>query len=392
MPRPERFDVVVVGGGPAGTMAARAAALKGAKTLLLERDPVIGTPVRCGEGVTVRNLSRFMAIEEKWIAARVIGVTIYAPDGTPVSGGLTEQIGAILERTLFDRRLGEMAAESGAQIITRADVEGLISVDNNVQGVVFRRFNRTSKVVCGMVIAADGVESRVGRWAGINTQLAAGDSESAYQMVLAGIEFNRQHCHFYIGNNIAPGGYIWVFPKGEKTANVGIGVETKRIGSKSAYSLLADFIRRRFGCPSVVGESAGGVPVAMPLKKPFRAGIILAGDAARHCNPLTGGGIYSGMVSGWYAGETAAEAVAAGDCSEHFLKCFLERIDSEITVPHRRAYRIARAVGQLTDESLNRTARELLAIPPEQRTYKKIFLTGLRENPKLIFEVMRYFI
>ncbi|MFH0766298.1 MAG: NAD(P)/FAD-dependent oxidoreductase [Calditrichota bacterium] len=388
----EKYDVVVVGGGPAGSMAARAAALKGAKTLLLERDPVIGTPVRCGEGVAVQNLSRFIEIDEKWVASRIEGVTIYAPDGTPVSGEITGQIGVILERTLFDRRLSELAAESGAQIITRAEGEGLIMDEEGVKGVIYRRFNRVYKVTCEMVIAADGVESRVGRWAGINTHIAAGDYQSAYQMVLAGIDFDPRHCHFYVGNTIAPGGYIWVFPKGEKTANVGIGVEVKKSGSGVAYRLLTDFIRKRFGRPSIVGESAGGVPVARPLKKPFRNGILLAGDAARHCNPLTGGGIYTGMISGWQAGEVAAEAVAAGNRSERFLKRFLDRIENEITIPHRRAYHIARAVAQLTDESMNRTARELLSIPPEQRTVRKVFLTGLKENPKLIFDVMRYFI
>ena len=103
----DAYDVVVIGGGPAGSMAARSSAEKGAKVLLLERDSHIGLPVRCGEAVSLKTLSRFLEIDPSWIVAEINKIVIYAPDGTAVSGGSEEQIGLILERAIFDRYLAE---------------------------------------------------------------------------------------------------------------------------------------------------------------------------------------------------------------------------------------------------------------------------------------------
>ncbi len=386
------YDVVIVGGGPAGSMAAKSAAEKGAKVLLIERDPNIGLPVRCGEGVSVKNVSRFVKIDKRWIAAEIGGMVMYSPDGSEVPVSDKDQLGVILERSLFDRYLAELAADAGADIITRADVEGLIINDGVVQGVHYRRFGKSYAQHAKVVIGADGVESRIGRWAGIRTQIAAKDLESGYQKLLTGIDYDHKNCHFYFGNEIAPGGYLWIFPKGERTASVGLGAVVSRSYPGEPRRKLDEFIKHRFGNPAVIGEVAGGIPVALPLKKPFTDGLILAGDAARHCNPLTGGGIYTAMVSGFNAGEVAADAVARNDLSVGFLKQFNKRIDKDILVVHKRAHKLAYAVSKLTDDNFNRTAHEILSIPPDQRTLRNIFLKGLVSQPKLVVEILKAFL
>ena len=386
----DRYDVVVVGGGPAGSMAAKQSALGGAKTLLLERDSNIGVPVRCGEAVSLRNLERFITVQENWCAARVQGMVLHSPDETAVTVNSTE-MGVVLERALFDRWLAEQAAQSGADILTRADVDGLLMNGDGVTGVKYRRFGKTQAVVAQVVIGADGVESRVGRWAGIRTQLAARDFESAYQMVLAGINYDHRYCHFYLGNNIAPGGYLWIFPKGEHTASVGIGVCAKDCSAGEAYDKLLEFIHRHFGKPAVVGEMAGGVPVGKPLKNPVTEGLLLAGDAARHCNPLTGGGIATAMIAGFHAGTVAAEAVKNGNASARRLGRFNNLIEDDIVKPNKRAYRLAEAVGKLSDETMNWTAREMLAMPENQRNLRSIFLKGLSTQPLLMVDIIKAF-
>lgn len=185
---------------------------------------------------------------------------------------------------------------------------------------------------------------------------------------------------------------MWVFPKGPKTASVGIGVEVRLCDAGMAYSLLMDFIKYRFGKASIVAEWAGGVPVSLPMKKPYGNGIILVGDAARHCNPLTGGGIYTAMVSGQKAGELAVEAVTKNDVSEKFLGIFNKRIEEDIIKVHKRSYRISKALGNLTDDNFNQTAREVLAIPLEKRTMRTIFLRGLAGNPRLVVDIIQAFV
>lgn len=385
--------MVVVGGGPAGSMAAKTAAEKGASVLLLERDPNIGVPVRCGEGINLTNLEKLVGIDDRWISVRIEGLIVYAPDGTPVQIHGLNEIGAILERSVFDRYLAELAGSAGAHIQTRSDVDGLVKENGKVTGVYYTRFGKRRKISADVVIGADGVESRIGRWAGIKTSISAGDLESAYQKVLTGIEYDHRFCHFYLGRDISPGGYIWIFPKGEKTASVGMGVEARLGGAGMAYRLLDSFIKRRFGNPAVVGEMAGGVPCARPLKRPASDGILLAGDAARHCNPLTGGGIYTAIVAGRHAGQVAAEAIGKGDVSaKELLKAYNSLLDDDIIKPHYRSYKIAKGGKKLTDEMMNKTASEVLKLPVKDRTMRKIFLKGLISQPKLTMDVIKAFV
>jgi len=370
-------------------MAARTAAQRGAKVLLLERDSTVGQPVRCAEAVMFDSVKQFSDIEERCVARVVKGMIFYAPDGTQVNVWVGGQMGLILERALFDRRLAEQAAEAGADILTRANVNGLVMNDGRVEGVEYVRFSRQRRVKAPVVIAADGVESRVGRWAGIETRIPPQDLSSTYQMVLSGIDYDNEKVSFYFSNETVPGGYIWVFPKGEHTANVGLGVDVTKCGGVTPYDLLNQFVRRRFGRGKIVSESAGGVPLSRPLAKPVGNGIILVGDAARHCNPLGGGGIHPAMVSGLNAGEVAAEAVEKGDASERFLRRFVHRIENSILKPHRRNYRIARAVAKLSDELMNATAREVAKLPPEKCSLRNIFLQAFIRNPRIIVDIMK---
>jgi len=317
---------------------------------------------------------------------------LYSPNASKVVVHSDEEMGVVLERAVFDRLLAEEAAGAGAEVLTRADVDGLLQTDGQVEGACYTRLGRRCKVRAGVVIGADGVESRVGRWAGIHTQLKGVDLESAYQMVLAGIDFDHRYCHIYLGDRIAPGGYLWVFPKGDNVASVGIGVSVKLCDAGTAYRKLEEFIARRFGRPAIVGEMAGGVPVAMPLRDPVRNGLILAGDAARHCNPLTGGGIYTAMVAGHYAGTVAAEAAGKGDTTAKGLHDYILRIEEEILRPHKRAYRLKEGISKLTDEDFNRTAHQVLSLPPEKRTLRNIFLKALTSQPKLMVDIIKAFI
>ncbi len=388
----DNYDVIVVGAGPAGSIAARTAAQNGARTLLLERDAVIGTPVRCGEAIAARNLKRFVTIDPRWVAAEVAGAVLYAPNGSGVPIVSPDTTGIILERCIFDRYLAETAAEAGVTVISRSDVTGLVIEESMVKGVIYQRLGKRQQADCKVVIAADGVDSRVGRWAGIYTNIRAADLESAYQFYLAGLDYDDRYCHFYFGQDVALGGYVWVFPKSPTVASVGIGVCVRDNEAGTAYRKLKSFIDDHYPNAAIVGEMAGGVPVSKPIKVPYANGIMLAGDAARHCNPLTGGGIATGMFAGYQAGLTAAEAAKSGETSAKALSIYVDRLQEDVGKPNNRAYRLKDGVANLTDDMLNRTADELLALPPEDRTLKRAFLIGLMNQPSLLLDIIRAFV
>jgi digeranylgeranylglycerophospholipid reductase len=171
----------------------------------------------------------------------------------------------------------------------------------------------------------------VGRWAGLSLQLPLEDTMVCAQYLLAGIEIDPTCNLFMIGPDLAPGGYAWVFPKGENKANVGLGVQAnlwEQATGKSApkgeatvLGYLNRFIEaRRFleqGAP--VTLVAGNVPVGPSSTRMVADGLMVVGDAARQVDPLTGGGIINAMTAGKIAAMVAVEAVAAGDSTAAFL-------------------------------------------------------------------------
>ncbi|MGZ4950605.1 MAG: NAD(P)/FAD-dependent oxidoreductase, partial [Halobacteriota archaeon] len=182
----DKYDVVVVGAGPAGSYAAATAASE-CDVLLIEKRQEIGDPVRCAEGVSKEALSKFLPPQKEWIANKVTGARIFAPDGTllEVSEELAgPEVGYVLERKIFDRDLAKRAAKAGADVTVRTRAVGVIREDGFVRGVKVRHLGEPLEIRASVVIAADGVESQVARWAGINTTLRPSDLESCAQYLM----------------------------------------------------------------------------------------------------------------------------------------------------------------------------------------------------------------
>ena len=100
------------------------------------------------------------------------------------------------------------------------------------------------EIKANIIVGADGVESKIGKWAGIKTSLKPYDLETCAQYTLTNINYNSNYCEFYLGKKIAPGGYIWIFPKGENTFNVGISILSSLSDSGLTLKLLNDFINK----------------------------------------------------------------------------------------------------------------------------------------------------
>jgi len=344
------YDVVVVGAGPGGASAAQTAAKAGLEVLLLEKRQEIGSPVRCAEGVGHEQLTSFIEPNPLWIAAEVskaeITVCAYGETRTLRVGGGR---GYILERRVFDRVLAERAAKAGAEVRVKTAATGLLMDDSlRVCGICVRRGDFFTgagevEVMAQVVIAADGVESQVGRWAGLDTQLPLEDTMVCAQYLLAGIEIDPTCTCYTIGHELAPGGYVWIFPKGEGKANVGLGVQADLWQEgETALTCLDRFIETRpylaQGYP--VSLVVGNVPVALAPASLVTDGLMLVGDAARQVDPLTGGGIVNAMIAGRMAAEVAVAAIAAGDTSTGFLKQYQDRWSGTAGRKSQRNYRL----------------------------------------------------
>lgn len=352
------YDVVVVGAGPGGTMTAKTLAESGASVLVVEKRPEIGMPVRCGEATAVQGLKELgIKADAKFIANKTRGEYLYAPDGTKVDMRTEKPNGYVLERRLFDKYLGIYAAKAGAVIRTRTYATGLVKKNGCVKGVRLKHFNEEYEVRCNVVVGADGIEGRVGRWAGINTRTKLGEMASNVQFEMTGIDIEEPEVlEFYLGNNYAPGGYVWIFPKSEDVANVGLGIRNSK---ETALHYLKKFIASKDNLKkgSVAGIVVGGVPVQGPLERSVGDGVVLVGDSARHVDPLTGGGIYNAMYCGTLAGKTIKEALDQGNFSEGFLKKYHEWWWKDIGEGLLRSLRVKEILGKLSDNDLNEIAK-----------------------------------
>jgi digeranylgeranylglycerophospholipid reductase len=386
----DRYDMVVVGAGPGGSVCAWKGVEAGLSVLLLEKDREIGFPVRCGEGTDLEGLQRYLPIDDRWISQRITGLRMVSPDGTKVLIR-TNELGCVLDRRRFDGELARRAGEAGAEVRTRAYVFDLVKSNGTVSGIRVLHQGRERTVRAKVVVGADGVESRIGRMAGIKTSVALKDIDSCYQLTLANIKVEPEYCDMYFGNTLAPGGYGWIFPKGDGLANVGIGISGDNGNTGSARSYLDRFIESQFENYTILSEVAGGVPCVPTLRQITAPGLMLVGDAARQANPLTGGGILAAMAAGKMAAEVAADAIRRGDVSEEGLAEYPKRWDQEVGKNHRRLYRIKQGVFKLSDRSLNRTAHSMNSVPDSDRSFVTLFRTALIKNPSLWVDVVKVF-
>jgi len=358
-----RYDVVVVGAGPGGAVAAQVAAQAGLAVLLIEKRQEIGAPVRCAEGVGHAPLASFVEPDPRWIAAEVTQLEI-----TTIADGAMRTLhaaggrGYILERRIFDRALAERAAQAGAEVRVKTPATGLLMEDGKVHGIRIQRddfFGGTgeAEVEASVVIAADGVEAQVGRWAGLDVQLPLPDTMVCVQYLLAGIKIDPTCTAYTISHEVAPGGYAWVFPKGEGKANVGLGVQADlwqeisrrfspdksgAVANGTVLGFLTRFIEAQpalaQGYP--VALVAGNVPVALSPARMVADGLMLVGDTARQVDPLTGGGIINAMTAGRLAAKVAAEAIASRNTSASFLSRYEEQWRQSVGPKLQRNYRL----------------------------------------------------
>lgn len=385
----DRYDVIVVGAGPAGTTAARFAAEGGASVLVLEKDRDVGYPVRCGEAVSHEGVIQFIQPDPRWIAATVNRFRLVAPNGRSVVPRL-DGTGYVLERRVFDYELAKLAASKGAEIVTKAYVYDLLQEGGGIAGVRVLVKDQRIDVRGSVVVAADGVESRVGKWAGIDTTCHIRDMESCAQMTLTGVDVEDDVLEFHFGDEVSPGGYLWVFPKGNRTANVGVGISVEHARTTSAVRYLEEFVARKFPGASMLTHIAGGVPCATTCSTIVRNSVMLVGDAAHQVNPVSGGGIISGMIGGMLAGQTAAEALRNRDLSH--LREYERRWHKRLGWRHEIFYNLKEAISDFSDETLNAIADNALKLPEEKRTLGAIFRTALWNRPSMLLDVAKVFI
>jgi digeranylgeranylglycerophospholipid reductase len=381
------YDVIVVGAGPAGSTAARLAAEKGLDVLLIEKHREIGSPLRCAEAVGLDSLRPYIEPEERWISTRISRFAVHGTAGRSVRVAPTEPT-LVLERKIFDRELAHRAAQAGAAVLAGTSAVGLLREKGRIAGVKIRRLGRLQDVRSTLVIAADGVESQVARWAGLNSVPPLADYYVAAEFLLStgGGRLDPAECQYHIGASIAPGGYAWVFPKGDRAANVGLVLSADRAAGRSAFSYLEAFAGKHFPGAGILGEMAGGIPVTGALKHMVADGLMVIGDAAHQADPLHGGGVNLGMTAADLAVQVGAPAVSRDDVSAKTLRAYDEEWKKRFDRPHAALYRIRKAIAAASEETMNSLIQTASELPLAEMSTGQVLLAVLKNHPSLLLE------
>jgi digeranylgeranylglycerophospholipid reductase len=390
----DHYDVIVVGAGPGGSIAAKTAAKEGLDVLMIEKRQEIGDPIRCAEGVGKFHLKQHIEPDPRWICADVKGSCIISPDGTKVemaeemSGG---EVGYVLERKIFDRALANESALAGAEVMVKTRATDLIIENDTVCGIKLMHLGKMHEVRSKIVIGADGMESKVGRWAGIDTSVKPSDIETCAQYLVSNANIDQEFCYFYLGNEIAPAGYVWLFPKGGNKANVGIGILGSKSGEDRAIDLLNDFMEKNMPDAKIIEMVIGGVPVCGTIDRTIANGLMLVGDAARQSDPITGGGIINAMDAGKIAGEIAAKAIRNGDCSTDTLQEYEELWRKTIGKEIDNSLIVKETFVKFSDEDLNSLAYSLKDINFTSMSLLDLLKALFKANKKLLWDLRGIF-
>jgi digeranylgeranylglycerophospholipid reductase len=295
----EKFDVVVVGAGPAGSCAARYAAKEGASVLLLEKRRQIGVPVQCGEFLpsvdelknifpNAPGIDKLFLIDESLIQKNTRRIVLISPRGREYSINLD---GITVNRDEFDRYLASLAVKEGATLKIEVKFIGLSG--------------KTVKTTAGefesnVIIAADGPFSNVCKCASLPP---VRELSLAVTCQVQGDFDDIDEVRMYFGKQVAPGGYAWIIPK-KGSANVGLGIQN----SEQPLNRLLKLFLEEHGFETK-RINFGVIPISGPIEKTVEGNVLAVGDAAGHVMASNGGGVPVAMVCGRLAGIAAGRYV-----------------------------------------------------------------------------------
>lgn len=282
----KRFDVAVVGGGPAGSRAAYELAVGGVKVILFERSP--GAPLRCA-GIISTIAKTVLGIPDEFVLEELKGAVVHGPLGAKAILTAPVPKAVVIDRNGLDVFLRRKAREAGVEVWEGVSAIGL---DGDTVHTTAGTFGAE------MVVGADGPVSTVARYAGLPRP----------REILVGCQAEVKakprypgHAEIFLDPGIAPGLFAWAVPAGELMR---VGLATNE--GRRARELLRSLLVREFPRCEVVRFSAGLIPIGPPPRVATER-IFLVGDAAAQTKPLTGGGIYYGGLAATTLGRLIAQ-------------------------------------------------------------------------------------
>jgi len=328
----KKFDVIVVGAGTAGCLAAKTMAEAGLKICLVDRKrrEEIGEKI-CGDALGEHHL-RTLGLEKPQggeLEKRIEGIKIYSPDlETVFTIEYEDFVGYILNRRLFGQWLLKKALDGGSFFLDSIHCLEPITEKSYVTGVLAKNLKtgENTRLEGRVIVDASGfiavVRRKLPKEMGIENKVANEDVEACYREIrqLKREVENTKYCEMYLNQKVTPGGYTWIFSKGGAKVNAGVGVCMRGKFPNPKNQFYKHVLTKPlFEGSLLLNGGAWYDPTRKPLDNMVGNGVAILGDAACLVNPIHGGGIGPSMLSGYLAGKTIVEALEKGDVSQKSL-------------------------------------------------------------------------
>jgi len=328
----KKFDVIIVGAGTAGCLAAKTTAEAGLKVCLVERKrrEEIGEKI-CGDALGEHHL-KTVGLEKPHgneLEKRIEGVKIYSPDlETIFTIEYEDYVGYMLNRHLFGQWLLKKSLDNNAILLDSTQCLEPIIEKKSVTGVSAKNMKTGGNIELKgkVVLDASGflatVRRKLPKEMGIENEVKNEDVEACYREIrqLKQETEETKYCEIYLNQKATPGGYTWIFPKGGAKVNAGLGVcmRDKFPNPKSQFYKHV-LTKPLFEGSLLLNAGMWYDPTRKPLDNMVGNGVAILGDAACLVNPIHGGGIGPSMLSGCLAGKTIIEALEKGNTSQKSL-------------------------------------------------------------------------
>lgn len=347
-----KYDVVVVGAGPAGTSTAFSAANGGANVLLLEEDREVGSPVRCAGLVLSKEILQLgLNIPKRIILNTLRRYKVVIKEISQIEIAPQNYEHYVLDRREFDKFLAYRAVDVGVELwvwskatnVERRNDEWLIRI---------RKKGEIKEICCKVLVAADGWPSEIAKHLGLPH---SGESAICAQYEGHSHEIDPNVLEIYLGEEYAPGCYVWIVPIDEHRVRVGLGVRDY----KNPFEFLDKFISKRFDRFSPLSTHTGQVPLCGPLSPSYTNGGLAVGNAAGQVNPMTGEGIIPSIRCGLIAGEVIGEAVMKDNVSTEILSKYEERVNSIIGKKFRLYLKARKVLEKMSSKDIERLGKAI---------------------------------
>jgi len=326
----EKQDLLVVGAGTAGTTAAAEAAKKGLRVCMVDMKPseLIGQKV-CGDAIAKHHFDRlnmpYPSGDE--LEREMKGMRVFSPDRETVFGIHGEGVtGFMINRHRFGQRLLTRALDAGATLLDQTRAVSPLFRDGHVTGIETDRTGPEGRFQISASITVDAsgysgaIRSRLPHDFGFESTISSSDMNVLYREIRTDVSWGSDLGEIYLTQELAPGGYYWIFDKGNGKVNVGLGVQMTGRHPNPKEQLYRHVLSQTRFKESKLEQGGGGiVPTRRPLDSLVSHGVMLVGDAACLVNPIHGGGIGPSMLSGKLAAETAVKALEKQDVRREAL-------------------------------------------------------------------------